>query len=82
MNDRSRVALASMLGATIGGVLGYLYLTEGGERVRVGIEPTLDSLIIELRRIRATVEKARTVADEGWRTLNEVTGQPSVRAWR
>lgn len=82
MNDQSRVALASLLGATVGGVLGYLYLTESGERLRADIEPTLDSLLVEIRRIRTTVEKARVVADEGWRTLNEVTGQPSVRAWR
>jgi hypothetical protein len=77
VDDRSRVILATLLGAGIGGTLGYFYLTEAGARARQRIEPRLDDFIAEMRRMRATAEKARTAADEGWRTLNELVGEES-----
>jgi hypothetical protein len=74
VDDRSRVLMATLMGAVIGGVWGWLYLTEGGRRVRDQIEPRLDDFMKELARVRGTVEKARTAADEGWRSLNEIAG--------
>ena len=74
MEERSRVLLATILGAVAGGVWGWLYLTEAGRRVRSQIEPKLDDLIQELSTVRGTVQKARHAANEGWRSLNEVTG--------
>ena len=74
MDERSRVLLATFLGAVVGGAWGWLYLTENGRRVRDQIEPKLDDFVGELTRVRGTVEKARTAASEGWRSLNEVTG--------
>ncbi|HET7218968.1 MAG TPA: hypothetical protein VFJ02_13020 [Vicinamibacterales bacterium] len=74
VDERSRVLMATCIGAVIGGVWGWLYLTEGGRRVRDQIEPTLDGLIGEMSRVRGTVEKARTAADEGWRSLSDITG--------
>lgn len=74
MDERSRVLMATFLGAIIGGVWGWLYLTEHGRRVRDRIEPKLDDFIHELTRVRGTVEKARSAANEGWRSLNEMTG--------
>lgn len=76
MDERSRVLLATVLGAAIGGVWGWLYLTEQGRRVRDQIEPKLDNFMRELTRMRGTVEKARTAANEGWRSLGEMTGAP------
>lgn len=77
MNERSRVLLATCLGAAIGGVWGWLYLTEQGRRVRDQIEPKLDDFMRELTRARGTVEKARAAANEGWRSLGELTGSAS-----
>ncbi len=74
MEERSRVLLATLLGAVAGGVWGWLYLTEQGRRVRSQIEPKLDDFIRELHNVRGTVEKARNAADEGWRSLNEIAG--------
>lgn len=59
----------------IGGVWGWLYLTEAGRRVRNQLEPRLDNFITEVTQLRGTVNKARTAANEGWRSLNEITGQ-------
>ena len=74
MDERSRVLMASLLGAAAGGVWGWLYMTENGRRIRSQIEPKLDDFMRELHNVRGTVEKARTAANEGWRSLNEMTG--------
>jgi hypothetical protein len=74
VDERSRVLMATMLGAVVGGVWGWLYMTENGRRVRNQIEPKLDDFLTELTRVRGTVEKARTAANEGWRSLNDMAG--------
>lgn len=74
MDERSRVFLATCMGAAAGAVWGWLYLTEQGRRVRDQIEPKLDDFMRELTRVRGTVDKARTAANEGWRSLGELTG--------
>ena len=74
MDERSRVLMATCIGAVAGGVWGWLYLTENGRRVRDQIEPKLDDFMREIHHVRGTVEKARNVANEGWRSLNDVTG--------
>ncbi len=81
MDDRSRVLMATCLGAVIGGVWGWLYLTEDGRRVRNQIEPKLDDFMKELSRVRGTVAKARSAANEGLRSLNEITGSPQGGRW-
>ncbi|HJR61270.1 MAG TPA: YtxH domain-containing protein [Vicinamibacterales bacterium] len=74
MDERSRVLMAALLGAVAGGVWGWLYMTENGRRVRDQIEPKLDDFMNELTRMRSTVDKARSAASEGWRSLNDVAG--------
>lgn len=74
MDERSRVLMATLVGAVVGGVGGWLYMTENGRRVRDQIEPKLDDFMNEIARLRGTVEKARTAANEGWRSLNDVAG--------
>jgi hypothetical protein len=74
VDERSRVLMATFMGAVVGGVWGWLYLTESGRRIRDQIEPKLDDFIGEISRMRGTVEKARTAANEGWRSLGELAG--------
>ena len=81
VDERSRVLLATMVGAVAGGVWGWLYLTEGGARVRTQIEPKLDDFIRELGNVRGTVDKAKVAANEGWRSLNEITGATAQGRW-
>ena len=81
MDERSRVMLTAMLGAVVGGMWGWLYLTEGGARVRTQIEPKLDDFIRELGTVRGTVDKAKMAANEGWRSLNEITGGTAQGRW-
>lgn len=81
MDERSRVLMATFLGAVAGGVWGWLYMTEGGRRVRDQIDPRLDDFMNELARMRGTVEKARAAANEGWRSLSDVAGQTPQGRW-
>jgi hypothetical protein len=74
VDERSRVLMATFLGAVIGGVWGWLYMTESGRRIRDQIEPRLDNFMNELTRMRGTVEKARSAANEGWRSLSDMAG--------
>jgi hypothetical protein len=76
MNEQSRVLVATLAGAAIGGLFGYLYLTASGRRLREEIEPRLDEFSQEIRKLRSTVNKAQAVANEGWRSLNELIAEP------
>jgi len=77
VDERSKVVLATLLGAVTGGIWGFLYLTAGGRRFREQLEPRIDDFVSEVRRAKRTIEKARAAADESWHTLNELTGGPS-----
>ena len=69
--NNSRVMAATLVGAVVGGVVGYLFYTEQGRRVRRRIEPALDDFSRELMSLRTTVRNAAGVAGEGWKLLNE-----------
>ena len=72
MNDTNRVCWASAIGALVGGVWGYLYLTESGRRFRVQLEPRIDDFLNEMHRMQGTVHKAREAAGESWASLQEI----------
>jgi hypothetical protein len=73
--DNSRAVAATVVGAVIGGIAGYLFFTEHGRAVRRQIEPALDDFARELMSFRATVQKAAGVANEGWKLLNDALGE-------
>jgi hypothetical protein len=81
VDERSRVLTATVLGAIAGGVWGWLYLTEQGRRVRSQIEPKLDDFMRELHNVRGTVEKAKSAANEGWRSINDMAGASAPGRW-
>jgi gas vesicle protein len=73
--DNSRAVAATVVGAIIGGVAGYLFFTDHGRRVRRQLEPALEDFSRELMSFRATVQKAAGVANEGWKLLNDALGE-------
>jgi hypothetical protein len=81
VDERSRVLTATLLGAVAGGVWGWLYLTEQGRRLRSQIDPKLDDFMRELQNVRGTVEKAKSAANESWRSLNDVAGASASGRW-
>ncbi len=78
MDDRSKILLSAVLGALAGGLAGYLYLTQDGRRVRQRLEPGLDDMGRELRRLRGAVDRARVAALEGWGAVEGLT-RPTSR---
>jgi gas vesicle protein len=72
--DNSRVVAATVVGAVIGGIAGYLFFTDHGRSVRRQLEPALEDFSRELMSFRATVQKAAGVATEGWQLLNDALG--------
>ena len=72
--NNSREIAATVVGAVLGGVAGYLLFTERGRIVRRQIEPALEDFSRELMSFRTTVQKASGVANDGWKLLNEALG--------
>lgn len=64
--------MGACLGAIIGGVAGYLFLTDDGRRLRERLEPGMDDLLREMRHLRSAAEKARLAAAEGLMTVSEL----------
>jgi hypothetical protein len=75
VTDNSQALTASVLGAVLGGIAGYLFFTERGRALRRQIEPALDDVMRELSSFRSTVQKAAGVANEGWKLLNDALGE-------
>jgi hypothetical protein len=71
----SRAVGAALVGAALGGFVGYLFFTAEGRQLRRRMEPALDELAHELSGFRSTMHKAVGVASEGWRLLNEAMGE-------
>lgn len=82
MTDNSRAMAATVVGAVIGGIAGYLFFTEGGRALRRQVEPALEDLARELNSFRSTVQKAADVAIEGWKVLNDALGDDTERTAR
>jgi gas vesicle protein len=79
MNERSVVVLGAIVGAALGGMAGYLFLTERGRQLRADLEPRLDDLLRDLGSLQNTVSRARDAAAEGFRVIGDVTGEQ--RRW-
>ena len=69
MEDRARVVTSAVLGALVGGVVGYLFLTEDGRRLRERLEPGVEDVLGELRRLGEAAESAKAAASEGLLSL-------------
>ena len=83
MNENTRAMAAAIVGAIIGGVAGYLFLTENGRTLRRRqIEPALEDLARELSGFSATLQKATGIASEGWKLIGDVLGEVEGRSSR
>jgi gas vesicle protein len=73
--DNSRAMAATIVGAVVGGMAGYLFFTDRGRSLRRQLEPALEDFARELMSFRSTVQKAAGVANEGWKLLNDTLGE-------
>jgi hypothetical protein len=72
--------MSACLGALVGGVAGYLFLTDDGRRLRERLEPGMDDLLREMRHLRSAAEKARMAAAEGVMTFSELRRSVAPKA--
>jgi hypothetical protein len=73
--NNSREMAATIVGALIGGVAGYLFFTERGRGVSRQIEAALEDFSRDFRSFRNTVQEASGAAREGWKLLNDTLGE-------
>jgi gas vesicle protein len=69
------VMTATVLGAIVGGVAGYLFFTERGKAMRRQLEPALEEFARELSGFRSSVERLSVIASEGLNALNQGSDQ-------
>lgn len=74
MTDNSRAIAATLAGAVIGGLAGYILFTDQGRSLRLRIESALDEFARELYQFEGTVQKAAGTANEGWRAVTSAIG--------
>lgn len=74
MTDNSRAIAATVAGAVIGGLAGYILFTDQGRALRRRIEVALDEFARELNSFEGTVQKAANTANEGWRAVTSTVG--------
>jgi hypothetical protein len=74
--------LATVGGAVVGAVAGYLLFTEEGRAFRRQLEPALDDFTRELHSFRATLQRAASVANEGWKLLSDALGEAGPQTAR
>ena len=72
MDDRSRVLTAACVGAVLGGLWGWLYLTTNGGTVRSHIGPALDRFTDEIKAAHATADKAGAALADARKLLDDV----------
>jgi len=75
VTENSRTMAATVVGAVLGGVAGYLFFTDTGRAMRRQLEPAIEDFARELSSFRGTIQKAAGVATEGWKLLNEAVGE-------
>jgi len=75
---------ATVAGAVLGAIAGYMFFTPEGTALRRRLEPAIADLVRELDSFRGTFAKASSAASEGWRllqeTLAETGGKPGSGA--
>jgi len=81
VTDR-QVLGTTLVGAAIGALVGFLFFTDRGRRLRRRIEPALDDFVRELNSLRGTVQRAADAASESWRMLDDVVREPTQPSHR
>ena len=76
MSERSEVVGATLAGAAIGAVIGYLFFSASGRRLRGEIEPRIMEVSRDILRVRDAVATAVAAVNEGRRSFERLAGTP------
>jgi hypothetical protein len=75
VTEKSQAIAATVVGAVLGGMAGYMFFTDNGRTMRRQLEPAIDDISREIASFRVTLNRAMGVANEGWKVLNEALGE-------
>jgi len=81
VNERTVVVLSAIAGAALGGLAGFLFLTDRGRELRRDLEPRVDEFAREVATLQGTLARARAAAADGWRMVSEAGAGASARDW-
>jgi hypothetical protein len=82
VTGKSQTVAATMVGAVIGGMAGYMFFTDRGRALRRQLEPAIEDIARELTQFRGTLNRAMGVANEGWKVLNDALGENASQSTR
>jgi gas vesicle protein len=71
-DDRSVVVLGAVVGAALGGLAGYLFLTERGRQLRHDVGLRLDAFAHDVATFQATIATVHAAMDDGLRIVSSV----------
>ena len=80
MNQRSQDYVVTVVGALLGAMAGYLFFTDRGRDLRRRIQPSVEDFARELVSFKGAVARARDVASQGWRLMDEVVSETNHQA--
>jgi hypothetical protein len=75
MASHSEVIAASIAGALLGGVAGYLLMSEQGRVTRRHLEQSFVDFVRELNELRQVIEDGAGVIVNAWTALNSIAGE-------
>ena len=79
MRDRTAVLIGLAAGAVVGGVAGWLWLSEDGRRLRVRLEPRLQDLANQAMALSASASRLKVVARQGVQAAQDVASRSATR---
>lgn len=77
MTRHTQALAATVVGAVLGGLAGYLVVSERGRAWRRQLEPQVEDLLRELSEARGSVTRVLGAVGEGWQLLTGATPEPS-----
>lgn len=78
MRDRTAMFLGALAGAVAGGLVGWLYLSDDGRRLRARLEPRLIDFAGRAAELRGRAGRLQQAASDGWSGLHD-RKRPSER---
>jgi hypothetical protein len=64
VTEKTAIWVGAVAGAILGGMCGYLFLTENGRRLREDLGPRLNDVMNEIGRAQNTMQRARATVTE------------------
>jgi hypothetical protein len=79
VTDKSEIVAATLVGAALGAVTGYMFFTRSGRALRRELEPAITDAAREVENFRRSLFETASVASESWRALTDLMSGDLIR---